>query len=79
MFDIQPQNFIQIINKFDIDVCEIKLHEYVVVSVQFYDYDGKIIHSTQVKIDGNDYLNWSNDDNYIVSIVCQRLNLTLLN
>ena len=47
----------------------IKLNEYAVISIIFYDKDQVYLCKKDVKIEGVQYANWGTDDSYIDMIV----------
>jgi hypothetical protein len=46
--------------------------------VQYLDEEGRTIENKYMSIAGNDYLQWSNDDNYIIEYVKQKLGITII-
>ena len=62
-------------NKIRIIVNELRLFEFVRVTVLLYDDSTDELIETQVMtLEGQDYLNWSSDDKYIVDWVKKKLN-----
>ena len=62
-------------NKIRIIVNELRLFEFVRVTVLLYDDSTDELIETQVMtLEGHDYLNWSSDDKYIVDWVKKKLN-----
>ena len=65
---------INIINNIDISIIALELNTYVDVSV-LLKHDNKFISSQVLRIAGEEYKAWGNNDEYLVLIVCQRLGL----
>ena len=62
-------------NKIRIIVNELRLFEFVRITVLLYDDSTDELIETQVMtLEGQDYLNWSSDDKYIVDWVKKKLN-----
>jgi hypothetical protein len=77
-YNIKPK--IKIVEKtlttFSIKIHELVFNEKVSLLVSFYD-DVAILENHFVTLEGQEYKNWSNDDNYIINLICQKFNLTL--
>jgi hypothetical protein len=74
--DVQnkEQITINIINNIDISIFALELNEWVDVSVLFK-HDEKFISSQVVRIAGEEYKAWGNNDDYLIAVVCQKLGL----
>ena len=48
---------------------QIKLNEYAVISIIFYDENQVYLCKKDIKIEGEEYANWGTDDIYIDNIV----------
>ena len=59
-----------------IDVMEIVLKSHVTVMVRFLNANGNLLKNEIVKIEGEEYNQWGNDDDYIINLVLSKLNLT---
>ena len=68
-----PIKKVQTMNQFNINVLELKLFESVKLSVLLFDSDNIILDSRVYIIEINDYLQWNNDDKYILDWVRNRL------
>lgn len=62
----------------DIKILNIVLFSHVIVSVIFKDLNKNIIKVENIKIEGEDYLNWGNNDNFIIEYVTNLLNIQTL-
>ena len=75
--NVNDYNFVQtsVINNIQINILKIELFKSMTLSVSLLS-NNKIIDSKMMIISGDEYNNWSNDDNYIVNLVLTKLNLT---
>ena len=64
-----------VINNIQINILKIELFKSITLSVNLLS-NTKIIDSQIMIISGDEYTNWSNDDNYIINLVLTKLNLT---
>ena len=64
-----------IINNVQINILKIELFKSITLSVNLLS-NTKIIDSQIMTISGDEYTNWTNDDNYIINLVLSKLNLT---
>ena len=62
-----------IMNQIKISIFELQLYEYVRVSVILYDQDQVPRDNRLYKLEGDEYNNWANDDNYIITYVKNKL------
>ena len=60
-------------NTISIDVIDLKLFEYVKIVCTLYNTDNLPIDTRMYVLTGDDYNNWSNDDNYIVGYCKKKL------
>lgn len=60
----------------EIDIMEIVLNSHVTAVVRFLNSTGNLLKNEIVKIEGEEYAGWGNDDSYIVNLVLSKLNLT---
>ena len=81
----EPLTFTETISKtyvahsYNYHVDHIKLNEYAVISIIFYDKSQVYLWKKDVTIEGEQYANWGTDDSYIDDIVqaeIARLNST---
>ena len=64
------------ITSIDILTGELSLNNSVNFPVKLLDQDGNIVSIEFVRIEGEEYSNWSSDDQYVVDLILSRLNLT---
>jgi hypothetical protein len=76
---IQPATITDVKNvtHFEVRVMGLELFTSVSVFVTLKDADGSISGTRSFTFSGQDYLNWNNDDSYLVSLVASRLGFTL--
>jgi len=65
------------INKVIIRVMELELYKNVIIGVRLMD-NNEMVKTERFKIEGEDYTNWGNNDDYIVNYVLTKLGLTKL-
>lgn len=46
--------------------------------VHLFDADDKVIDNSIITLEGEDYLNWSNDDNYVVTYIANQLGFIII-
>ena len=61
------------VNRFDIDSIDIQLFKSAVIRVNLYGFDGFRVSVRNVVMEGDDYANWGNDDQYIITYVMNTL------
>lgn len=61
-----------------ISVEEVELFKSAKLVVAYFDQNGSFVKFDRFSIEGEDYTNWSNDDQYIYDYVYARLNITPL-
>ena len=59
----------QKINQFKVEVSQLILFESVSLNVLLFDQDGNFVCVKMVRLEGEDYKSWSNDDQFIVQYV----------
>jgi hypothetical protein len=62
-------------NKIGIFITKLILYTSVNIAVHFYNSTGGVIRVENLKLEGEDYANWSSDDSYIETYVLNKLNL----
>lgn len=77
------------VKKIEIKLAELKFNESVTFYVYFFKepnnshchkhFDTHYIKMETVKIEGDEYKEWKNDDNYIIELVCQKLGVNINN
>jgi hypothetical protein len=82
--DIQIDNYVLpqdplIVKRIRIKLIELEFNNSAKFLVSFYSsdelYDNNIIKTQVVIIEGEEYLGWSNDDDYIINLICQKLGI----
>ena len=75
MANIVPidKTVIQTITRFTLDISELILNTSARFRVSQYDADDKLITASNVTIEGDEYINWSNDDTYIINLISQKM------
>ena len=61
-------------SKIRVSILDMKIFEYVRVSVHLLDIDDSIIDSKIYILEGDDYKGWGTDDNYLINWVKKQLN-----
>ena len=76
VYDIEPitKTKVNIVSKIEISIIELLLFKSVKVRVVLFDDNKNIINSNILTLIGQDYLNWKDDDNYIVDYVKTNIN-----
>ena len=64
------------ITSFTVNVYQVVLFVKARLSIAFYN-NGTFISVKDIDIEGEDYLKWPQDDNYIINYVCNKLGFTL--
>lgn len=64
------------VNRFEIDSIDIRLFTSAVIRVNLFGLDGFRVSVRNVLIEGDDYANWGNDDQYIITFVMNSLGFT---
>jgi|TARA_B110000967_G_C18671031_1_gene453039 hypothetical protein len=60
----------------EIILSEVVLNSHATIVVHLLDANGNLLDNKFVKIEGEEYDNWSSDDNYIVDLALTKLGLT---
>ena len=79
MSSIQPfdNTIIQTIVRFSLDITKLILNESATFTVSLYDVNDIVIDRQFVSIEGTDYVNWGNDDSYIIRFVANQLGFVM--
>jgi hypothetical protein len=64
----------QTIVGFDYRINEIKLFEYLDITVYLLDERGQILDNKILRMQNEDYKKWSTDDNYVIQWIKQQIN-----
>ena len=65
------------IDSFRYTVNTLELNSYIIFNVIPLDINGTPLKVEQVTIAGEDYLNWGNNDQYVINYICTSLGYTL--
>jgi hypothetical protein len=67
----------KIITSFTVNVMRLELFESVTVNAMLYGAQGNFLEVKTLTISGQDYLDWNNNDQYLIDKVAQILGFTL--
>lgn len=78
MSAIEPVDKItmQTIVRFSLDITELLLHQSATFRVSLYNVNDKLVDTKFVTLEGDDYTNWGNDDEYILQFLANKLGFT---
>mgnify|MGYP000374421476 CR=1 FL=1 len=65
-----------VVTRVEMEVMEMVLNSHVVMIVHYLNAAGNLLDNKIVKIDGDEYNAWGDDDNYIINLVLTKLGLT---
>ena len=65
-----------VVTKVDIEVMELVLNSHVTMVVHYLNAAGNLLDNKFVKIEGDEYNAWGDDDSYITDLVLTKLGLT---
>jgi len=65
-----------VVTKIDMEVMELVLDSHVTMVVHYLNAAGNLLDNKFVKIEGDEYNAWGDDDNYIINLVLTKLGLT---
>ena len=68
-----------VVRSVEIEIMELVLDSHVVVLVKYKGGNGNLLENHIVRIEGDEYNAWGDDDNYITNLVLTKLGLTELN
>lgn len=79
MSSIQPfdKTIIQTIVRFSLDITILILNQSATFTVSLYNVNDIVIDRQFVSIEGTDYVNWGNDDSYIIRFVANQLGFVM--
>lgn len=80
MSDIQPvdKTTTKTITRFSLDISKMTLNESATFRVSMFDVNDKYIDATNVTLEGQAYLDWGNDDTYVINYVASALGFILV-
>lgn len=65
-----------VVSKIEMEVMEMVLDSHVTMIVHYLNANGNSLDNKIVKIEGEEYNAWGDDDNYIINLVLTKLGLT---
>lgn len=65
-----------VVVKIEMEVIEMILDSHVTMAVRYLNDNGNLLDNKIVKIEGDEYNAWGDDDNYIINLVLTKLGLT---
>jgi hypothetical protein len=79
MSDIEPvdKTTTKTITRFSLDISKMTLNESATFRVSMFDVNDKYIDATNVTLEGQAYLDWGNDDTYVINYVATTLGFIL--
>jgi hypothetical protein len=86
--DIQIDNYVLpqdplIVNKVTIQLIELEFNKSAKFLITFYSSNEfchmNIVKTQVIPIEGEEYLKWSNNDDYIINLICQKLGIKKAN
>lgn len=66
-----------LVSSFDMNVIVVQLNVQATVIVNTFDKDRNRLYEKQIIIEGEDYDNWGNDDDYLKNLVASKLGLQI--
>ena len=75
--EIEPKEIVKVANKIKIKVLALELNISAIIKIEAYSFDGNILNTYQIILQGQDYQNWTNDD-YLIQYVCKEFGFTLV-
>lgn len=78
--NIEDYNFVQssVVNNIKIKIMNVDLFKSITICVSLLN-NNKNVDNKILKITGEEYTNWGNDDNYIINLVLTKLGLSKKN
>ena len=75
MYSIQPYDFVttQQVCSFKIDRIELTLFKQAILTIMLLNQSGGLVDIKVLQMNGRDYEQWNNDDNYVVEFVMNKL------
>lgn len=80
MSDIVPvdKTTTQTIVRFALDITELLLNQSATFRVLCYSANDKLVETKFVTLEGDDYTNWGNDDEYVIEFVANELGFVIV-
>lgn len=76
--EVEPCDYVtpvRVIHRIELQIMRLVLFSSVSIGVSLYDENDYIIDNRQITIQGEEYNNWANDDNYLLDLVLVKLGL----
>ena len=79
IIEIEPLEFVTVHHKhsFSINIDDIKIFDYVMITVEFFDENGNCVDRTRLHLTGQDYSSWGADDNYLINYVAKKCGMKI--
>lgn len=77
--EVEPCDYhtpVRVIHHIEIQILQLILFQSVSLIVSLYDENEHIIDNKVVAVEGQEYANWANNDQYLIDLVMDRLGLT---
>jgi hypothetical protein len=80
MATIEPfeNTVIKTVVRFSLEINKMVFNKSAKFRVFLYDINNMLISTSYITIEGEDYLNWSNDDNYVIQFVANKLGFVIV-
>ena len=79
MYKIQVEEkeipFYYLVKSFDIIIIGLELNKYVNVLAKYYDVNDVFLFEKHYFIEGQGYLDWGNNDEYLINLIASKLEL----
>lgn len=77
---IQPKDCTEtkVATSFRVEIQELTLFKSVNIRVELYNESQHLIALKYIQLEGDDYMNWNNDDSYIIQKVAEKLELVIV-
>jgi hypothetical protein len=79
MSSIEPvdKTTTQTIVRFTLEITELVLNTSATFNVLCFDLNDKMVYTQFISLEGEDYTNWGNDDEYVVEFAAQQLGFVI--
>ena len=68
----------KVITSFSVNVNNLVLNTSASLTVQLYDQNEMLVDIKMIQIKGEDYTNWSNNDEYIINYVAEKMGFVIV-
>lgn len=73
--DIEPIKITKTCNYLGIFLTNMSLGQNATFKINTFDEDAQVVKTDLVRLDGEDYEKWGDDDQYVIDYICQKLNI----